>query len=101
MTSGACSRSGTCGPNGCPGGESPADAGRRADRVIARLCKLVDNVALFSHGQFARVLAARWIGLPVRQGQHFAVDPASIGILGFDPGHPQRRVLTLWNASAP
>jgi probable phosphoglycerate mutase len=87
--------------DGCPGGESPADAGQRADRVIARVCTLAGNVALFSHGQFARVLAARWIGLPVGQGRHFAVDPASIGILGFDAAHPLRRVLNLWNATGP
>ena len=79
--------------NGCPGGEMPGDASARADRLIARLCQLAGPVALFSHGQFGRVLAARWIGLQVVQGQHFAIDPASIGILGQDAAHPQRRVI--------
>lgn len=86
--------------DGCPGGEMPASAGARADQLIARLCELSGPVALFSHGQFGRVLAARWIGLAVAEGQHFAIDPASIGILGFEADHPQRRVIALWNASA-
>ena len=86
--------------DGCPGGEKPADAGDRADHLIARLRNLTGKVALFSHGQFGRVLAARWIGLPVAEGQHFAIDPASISILSFETDHPQRRVITLWNATA-
>lgn len=86
--------------DGCPGGDSPAAASDRADRLIARLRDLTGKVALFSHGQFGRVLAARWIGLPVALGQHFAIDPASIGILGFEADHPHRRVIALWNARA-
>jgi probable phosphoglycerate mutase len=86
--------------DGCPGGEQPADAGVRADRLIARLRGLAGEVALFSHGQFGRVLAARWIGLPVAQGQHFQVDPASVGILGFEADDPRRPVIALWNATA-
>jgi broad specificity phosphatase PhoE len=86
--------------DGCPGGEGPADAGARADRLLTRLGSLSGKVALFSHGQFGRVLAARWIGLPVAQGQHLSIDPASIGVLGFETGRPDRRVIALWNASA-
>ena len=86
--------------DGCPGGEMPSDASGRADRLIARLRKLSGRIALFSHGQFGRVLAARWIGLPVAQGQHFAIDPASIGIFSFEADHPHRRLISLWNASA-
>lgn len=87
--------------DGCPGGENPVDAGVRADQLISRLRDLTGSVALFSHGQFGRVLAARWIGLPVVQGQHFAIDPASISILSFDTDHPDRRVISLWNAGQP
>ena len=86
--------------DGCPGGEMPDDAGRRADHLIVRLTGLTGNVALFSHGQFGRVLAARWIGLPVARGQHFSLDPASISRLGFEADHPGRRVIELWNESA-
>lgn len=84
--------------DGCPGGESVDDASVRADRVIARAAPLPGAVALFSHGQFGRVLAARWIGLPAVQGRHFAIDTASVGILGFEADHPQRRVIAQWNA---
>ncbi len=87
--------------DGCPGGEMPTAVSVRADHLIARLCGLSGTVVLFSHGQFGRVLAARWIGLPVVQGQHFAIDPASIGILGFEADHPHRRVIALWNAPTP
>ena len=90
--------------DGCPGGETPADVGGRADRLIARLhdfgAEVGGNVALFSHGQFGRALAARWIGLPVAQGQHFTIDPASISSFGFETNRPQRRVISLWNATA-
>jgi probable phosphoglycerate mutase len=85
--------------NGCPGGETPAGVGQRADQMMVRLRDLTGNVALFSHGHFGRVLAARWIGLPVAQGQHFAIAPASIGILGFETDPPNRRVISLWNAT--
>jgi probable phosphoglycerate mutase len=85
--------------DGCPGGEMPADMTARADRLIGRLCHCTGKVALFSHGQFGRALAARWIGLPVAQGQHFAIDPASISIFSFETDHPLRRVIALWNAT--
>ena len=85
--------------DGCPGGETPAGVSQRADHLIARLRDLTGKIVLFSHGQFGRVLAARWIGLPVTQGQHFAIDPASIGILSFETDHPHRRVISLWNAT--
>lgn len=86
--------------DGCPGGETPGDAGARADRLIGRLRDCTGRIALFSHGQFGCVLAARWIGLPVAQGQHLAIAPASIGILSFETDHPRRPVISLWNATA-
>ena len=85
--------------HGCPGGETPSAVSARADHLMARLRGLSGNVALFSHGQFGRVLAARWIGLPVTEGQHFAIAPASISILGFEADHPLRRVISLWNST--
>lgn len=83
--------------DGCPGGETPTDVCARADRLIARLLDLTGKVALFSHGQFGRAMAARWIGLPAAQGQHLTIAPASVGILGFETDHPRRRVISLWN----
>ena len=87
--------------DGCPGGEMPSAVSDRADRLIAHLCTLDGNVALFSHGEFACVLVARWIGLPVVEGQHFSVDAASLGILSYNPSHPEVRVIALWNATSP
>lgn len=85
--------------DGCPHGESPAEISDRADRLIARLGALSGNVALFSHGQFGAVFAARWIGLPVAAGEHFALGPASLCILSHNPHHPKVRVIELWNAA--
>jgi broad specificity phosphatase PhoE len=86
--------------DGCPGGESPSDVSDRADRLIARLCLLGGNVALFSHGQFGCTLAARWIGLPVLQAEHLQLGTASLSILGFNPSHPGLSVIAGWNISA-
>lgn len=86
--------------DGCPGGESPADVSDRADRLIARLRLLGGNVALFSHGQFGCSLAARWIGLPVMQAEHFQLETATLSILAFNPSHPDLSVIAGWNISA-
>jgi broad specificity phosphatase PhoE len=83
--------------HGCPGGETPAQVSGRADRLIARLRVLVGNIALFSHGHFGRVLAGRWIGLPVRQAQHFLLSTASLSILGYEHDLGERPAIFLWN----
>ncbi len=85
--------------DGCPGGESPPQVAARADRLIAGLATAEGNIAVFSHGQFGCVLAARWIALAPAQGQHFVLDPATLSILGGRPGHPGIRAIALWNAS--
>jgi len=86
--------------DGCPGGETPTDVARRADRFIAFLRTLHGNIALISHGHFSCALAARWIDLPIADGRHFVLDPASIGRLGYVPRHPETRAILLWNAPA-
>jgi probable phosphoglycerate mutase len=85
--------------DGCPGGEMPGQVSDRADRLIARLRALDGVVALFSHGHFGRVLAVRWIGLPVIQAQHFGLGTASLSILGYEPSHPEMPVIALWNST--
>lgn len=85
--------------DGCPAGEKPVEVAARADRLIGRLVGLQGNVALFSHGQFGAALAARWIGLPLIEGRHFALHPASLSILGHEAPHPDRRMIELWNAT--
>ena len=85
--------------DGCPNGESPAQVCRRADRLIAHVRTMEGDVALFSHGQFGAVLAARWIGLEVVEGQHFSIGPASLSLLSYDIDHPTVPVIGLWNAA--
>ena len=84
--------------DGCPRGESPVQVSERADRVIARLRTLEGNTAIFSHGHFGRVLAARWIGLPVSQAQHFLLSTASLSILGYEHNLAGESAIVLWNA---
>lgn len=86
--------------DGCPRGESPAQITARADRLIARLAALSGRVAAFSHGHFGRVLAVRWIGLPLGQAKHFAIDTASYSVLDRDPGRAHRARIVHWNLSA-
>ena len=85
--------------DGCPNGESPGQISHRTDRLIARLRALDGNVALFSHGHFGRVMAARWIGLPVIEAQRFLLDTASLNILGYDYDRVESPVIALWNMS--
>jgi broad specificity phosphatase PhoE len=85
--------------DGCPHGETPDQISARADRLITRLSTINGNVALFSHGQFGPALTARWIGLPVAEGQHFWLGTASLNILSCHPTRPELRVITLWNAT--
>ena len=84
--------------NGCPGGESPAQVSERADRLIARFRTLEGNIAIFSHAQVGRVLAKRWIGLPVEQAQHFVLSTASLSILGYEHNLAAELAILLWNA---
>jgi broad specificity phosphatase PhoE len=86
--------------DGGPRGESPAQVSERADRLIARVRTLGDNIALFSHGQFGRALAARWIGLGVGQAQHFVLHTASLSILGYEHNLAEEAAIVLWNATS-
>ena len=85
--------------DGCPHGEMPTQISARADQLIARLRMLDGNIALFSHGQFGGVLAARWIWLTVVEAQHFPLGTASFSIFAFDSHHPTVPVIALWNAT--
>jgi len=86
--------------DGCPGGESPEQIAARADRLIARWSTLTGRVAAFSHGHFGRVLAVRWIGLPLITAKHFGLNTASCSILDFDPAHANRPRIVQWNVTA-
>jgi broad specificity phosphatase PhoE len=83
--------------DGCPGGESPAQIGERADRVVERVRMVPGNVLLFSSGHFIRVLAARWLALsPGSAGRYFVLSPASLSALSYEHNLSQP-VIRLWN----
>jgi broad specificity phosphatase PhoE len=86
--------------DGAPHGETPAQVAARADRVIARLRTITGDIALFTHGHFGRVLAARWIGLSVGQSRPFLLSTASHSILGFEHAQPDEPAIELWNVIA-
>ncbi|HVS04984.1 MAG TPA: histidine phosphatase family protein [Candidatus Dormibacteraeota bacterium] len=80
--------------DGCPGGETAADVGRRADRVVAEVRAVRGDVLLFAHGHVLRVLAARWLGEPPEGGRHYALQTATVSVLGYEHADP---VIRLWN----
>lgn len=81
-----------------PGGERVADVGARADRVIERVRAIAGDVVLFGHGHSLRVLAARWCGLPARDGRLLALDTAATSVLGHEHDSP---VILRWNEPGP
>jgi len=85
--------------DGAPHGETPGEISVRADRLIARLRLLNGNIALFSHGHMGRVLAARWIGLSVRQAQRFLLNTATLSILCYEHSRIDYPAIALWNAA--
>ncbi len=70
--------------DGCPGGESPVQVARRADRVVQRVRAVPGDVLLFSSGHFLRMLAARWLGLEPSAGRCFFLETASLSALGYE-----------------
>jgi len=77
-----------------PDGESAAQVGERIDRVVGRARELGGRTLVFGHGHALRVLAARWVGLPVREGRIFHLDTGTCSVLGEDRGSP---VVLRWN----
>ena len=82
--------------DGCPGGESAAQVGSRADRVVSRVRAVRGEVLLFSSGHFLRVLAARWVGLEAAAGRCFLLSTASLSALGYEHNLSQP-ALRVWN----
>lgn len=80
--------------DGAPGGESPQQVGKRADQMLKKLASINGNVVLFSHAHFLRVLAARYLGLNVAEGQDFLLSTGSLSILGEEKG---QKAILLWN----
>lgn len=80
--------------DGGPDGETPADVGRRVDRVIAEIRRVTGDVLIFAHGHVLRVLAARWLGESPDAGRHYALQTATLSLLGFEHEDP---VISRWN----
>ncbi len=78
-----------------PGGEDAADVGTRIDRVVARVLGAEGPVLAFAHGHSLRVLAARWLGLPVSEGRLFRLDTATVSVLGHERENP---AVLRWNS---
>jgi broad specificity phosphatase PhoE len=79
------------------GGERVEQVGDRADKVIAQALEGAPDssrVALFAHAHILRILAARWIGLEARGGQHFGLGTGSVSVLGWER---ETRVIDHWN----
>ncbi|MFL5821503.1 MAG: histidine phosphatase family protein [Solirubrobacteraceae bacterium] len=83
--------------DGCPGGESPAEVGARADRVVAELRELDGDAAVVGHGHMLRVLAARWLDLPPARGASLALSTGALSALGWER---ENAAIWLWNQSA-
>lgn len=82
-----------------PGGERIDEVVDRADRVLARLRPDLDrgDVLVVSHGHFSRVLATRWLELPLTAARALHVATASLCVLGEDRGDP---IIEHWNIPA-
>ncbi|GEC03167.1 phosphatase [Streptomyces spinoverrucosus] len=83
------------GTEGHPG-ESPAEVGARADRVLARVGDaLADgDVILVAHAHFLRVLTARRLGLAPADGRLFQLATGTVSRLSTEHGRP---VVAAWN----
>lgn len=78
-------------------GESAEHVGERADAMIARALTSSSpggKVALFAHAHILRILAARWLHLPVTDGSLFALGTGSVSVLGWER---ETRVIQSWN----
>lgn len=81
-------------------GETPRSVGERADTARETILQATSrgNIIVFSHGHFLRMFAARWIGLPAAQGQHWTFATGTVSILGHEHEYP---VIERWNTPIP
>jgi probable phosphoglycerate mutase len=79
---------------GCPSGETVDEVGARCDALLDEIGEPDDDVLLFAHGHFLRVLAARYLGLRAAGGALLWFHTGSYSILGHER---ERRVIRRWN----
>jgi broad specificity phosphatase PhoE len=82
--------------DGCPDGELPAEVAARADRIVRRVRRIGDDVLVFSSGHLLRVLAARWLGVPVACAKHLLLGTTGFGALGYEHSLAEPAI-ALWN----
>jgi broad specificity phosphatase PhoE len=82
--------------DGVPDGETVDQVGARVQRVIERAASASGDVVAFGHGHCLRILAACWLGLPPVDGRLFALDTATLSVLGHER---EQRVIRKWNLS--
>ncbi|MEU8509431.1 histidine phosphatase family protein [Streptomyces brevispora] len=92
----------TAGPEAHPG-ETPAEVGERADRVLAEVREAAEragneDIVLVAHSHFLRVLTARYLGLTPAEGTLFQLATGAVSRLGREHGQP---VITAWNVTLP
>jgi len=76
-------------------GEPLDHVGLRVKRVIDRCLQVEGDVALFAHGHVLRILTAVWLDLPPADGKLFALNTATISVLGYEHEY---RVIRRWNS---
>lgn len=82
--------------DGCPDGESIEQVTARIDAFIerARAQHARDTIVVVSHGHLLRLLAARLLGLPAREGRIFAIGTSAIADFR---EHGGRLQVAAWN----
>ncbi|MYW09098.1 histidine phosphatase family protein [Streptomyces sp. SID2563] len=90
------------GPEAHPG-ETPAEVGARADRVLAEVAEAAGragdgDIVLVAHSHFLRVLTARYLRLTPAEGTLFQLATGAVSRLGREHGNP---VITAWNVTLP
>ncbi|USI75013.1 histidine phosphatase family protein [Sphingomonas morindae] len=82
--------------DGCPGGETAADVGARAARMVAAARALDADVLIFSSSHFLRVFAATWLGQAPEFGGALILGTAAVSRLGYEHDRSEP-VIRLWN----
>ena len=81
--------------DGCPGGETPAQAYTRAGEFIATAAQHEGNVLAFAHGHIIRTIAVAWMRIDVTIAAQMLLDVATLSHLVEDA---RGRELAMWNA---